>query len=430
MNNEMKLKKATYHLWTVTASKFIVNLGYQVFVFAISLYILHMTGSAMSFAINIICGILPRTVFSPVAGYFVDKYSKKKILITANIIDWFAVIGLLVVSLTHGLSLTAIYITTAIFSTCGAFSSLAFSASITQLIDENRIQRAMSLNQMSVSIAAIAGPAIGGILYGFVSMETFLIIYIVASFIDVALISTLDFNLFAKKKVESVEQKQESFWESTKAGFAYLKLHRILIVLLSAALVINFFTGGSEVGYSYILVEVLKMDSHRYGITESAFAVGMLVFSLYLAVRKEVKNPLVLSKWGIVSIGVIFLAMCVPLLTPLSTNLIFVYYFVLNFLLGSAVVIVNTPMAVMLQKTIADEYKGRIFAIMETMATALIPLGTLIFGGLYDLLPAHWVMGASGFVLIIYILIVMNNGVMQKVHPDEEHVQKSVEVES
>lgn len=425
-----KLKRATYHLWTVTASKFIVNLGYQVFVFAISLYILRMTGSAMSFAINIICGILPRTIFSPLAGHFVDKYSKKKILITANIIDWLAVIGLLVVSFLHGLALPAIYITTAIFSMCGAFSSLAFTASLTQLIDGERIQRAMSLNQMSVSIAAIAGPAIGGILYGIVSIETFLIIYIVASLIDILLISTLDFNLFAKKIDETQEQKAESFWESTKAGFAYLRLQRILIVLISSALVINFFTGGTEVGYSYILVEVLKMDSHRYGITESAFAVGMLVFSLYLAVRKEVKYPLILAKWGIVGLGGIFIAMCLPLIITFSSNFVFVYYFVLNFLLGSAVILINTPISVMMQKTIAEEYKGRIFAIMETLATALIPLGTLVYGGLYDWLPAQWVMGTSGLVLIVYILFTINKNVIKEIYHNAEQSQKPVEVRS
>ena len=429
MEKERKLKKATYHLWTVTASKFIVNLGYQVFVFAISLYILKQTGSALSFAINMICGILPRTIFSPIAGYLVDKYSKKMILITANIIDWLAVIGLLIVSLTHGLSLIAIYITTAIFSICGAFSSLAFSASITRLIDEERIQRAMSLNQMVVSIAAIAGPAIGGILYGLVSMGTFLIIYIISSFIDIALIATLDFNLFtahAEGKVE--EQKKESFLESMKAGLAYAKLHQFLLILLSSALVINFFTGSMEIGYSYTLIKVLKMDSHRYGITESAFAVGMLVFSAYLAARKEVKYPFVLAKWGIAGLGIVFIAMCLPLVTPFSDNIVFIYYFVLNFLLGSLIILINTPLSVMMQKTIADEFKGRIFAIMETMATALIPLGTLIFGGLYDLLPAQWVMGTSGLFLIVFILFAFNNKVIRKAHPDWK--QKPVEVES
>lgn len=172
------------------------------------------------------------------------------------------------------------------------------------------------------------------------------------------------------------------------------------------------------------------MDSHRYGITESAFAVGMLVFSLYLAVRKEVKYPLILAKWGIVGLGGIFIAMCLPLIITFSSNFVFVYYFVLNFLLGSAVILINTPISVMMQKTIAEEYKGRIFAIMETIATALIPLGTLVYGGLYDWLPAQWVMGTSGLVLIVYILFTINKNVIKEIYHNAEQSQKPVEVRS
>lgn len=78
MDEQMKLKKASYHLWTFVTSKFISAFGSQVYAFAISLYILQLTGSATNFAINLISNILPRTIIPPFVGYLVDNYSRKK----------------------------------------------------------------------------------------------------------------------------------------------------------------------------------------------------------------------------------------------------------------------------------------------------------------------------------------------------------------
>lgn len=78
MDEIRKLKMATYHLFTFTISKLISTFGAQVYAFAISFHILQITGSATSFAANLLCNILPRTLISPFAGYVADKYSRKK----------------------------------------------------------------------------------------------------------------------------------------------------------------------------------------------------------------------------------------------------------------------------------------------------------------------------------------------------------------
>lgn len=77
MNEAGKIKQATYHLYTFTISKLISTFGSSVYAFGISLYVLALTGSAASFAVNLICSILPRTVFAPFAGYVADNYPKK-----------------------------------------------------------------------------------------------------------------------------------------------------------------------------------------------------------------------------------------------------------------------------------------------------------------------------------------------------------------
>jgi MFS family permease len=420
MEESMKLKKATYHLWTFTISKLISTFGVSVFSFGISFYILSVTGSATSFALVLICSILPRVLVAPFAGYMADKYSKKTIIIVAQICSVLAVAGLLTVSLTLGLSLIAIYITQIILSITSLFSGVTFSSSIANLVDDARIQKAMSFNQMSMSFASIGGPAVGGLLFGLVSMQMFLVIHMVSYIIAVILESTMDFNLYSKKAAEVVEEKKETMLQNMKAGITYLKQHRVLSVIVWVALVINFFFGAFTVGYSFILVEELKVQSAHFGITEGALSIGMLVTSIYLSARKDIKFPLVVSKRGIVIMGLLMAAATLPLLVTLSYFGIVSFYFVLMFSFGVAMIFVNTPIGVMMQKQIAEEYRGRVFGLLETMAMSLMPLAMVLFGFLFDIVPAQYVLLTSSAIMLAAVLYMLRPSVMRQAHPDLE----------
>lgn len=429
MDDALKLKKATYHLYTFMISKLISSFGAQVYTFAISFYILQMTGSATSFATNLICSILPRTILAPFAGAITDRYSKKAIVIGAQIATTLTIGGLLVFTLASGLSLGAIYVTTSILSITSMFSGIAFTSSITALIDKDRIQKAMSLNQMSISFAAIGSPAIGGLLYGTVSMPVFLITYMTASTIAVILESTMNFKLFAIPKKDIVGDQKESIWQSIKLGVGYLKLQPIILTMLWIGLMVNFLFGAFEVGYSYILIEKLKMESQHFGFTQGSFSIGMLLMSIYFSIRKEVKYPLLVSKRGILALGAIIGAVSVPLLTSMTYHLMFGYYLLLMFCFGALIIVVNTPLQVMLQKTIDDEYKGRVFSIIETMSMALIPLGMVLYGFLYDKFPGQWILLLSALLLISVVSVLARPAVIRKIHPelnDETPVREEV----
>ncbi len=424
MEEILKLKKATYHLWTFTISKLISSFGAQVYTFAISFYILQLTGSAASFALNLICNILPRTLVAPIAGYIADRYSRKMIVIIAQIATTIAISGLLIVSLTSDLSLAAIYTTTVILSLTSLFSSVTFSSSITGLVDEGRIQKAMSLNQMSISFAAIGSPAVGGLLYGAVSMPVFLIIYMVASIIAVILESTMNFTLFAKRKEVVEGEEKEPMLQSMKAGFNYLMQQPILKVMIMISLLINFLFGAFQVGYSFILIDNLKIGPQHFGFTEGAFAIGMLLMSIYFSARKELKYPFLVSKWSIVTLGVLMGAVSLPLLVSMSYVMTVSFYILLMFGFGVSMIVTNTPIQVMMQKMIEDDYKGRVFSIIETCAMALMPLGTVLFGFLYDVLPAPGILLVSSLLLIVVVLILARPSVVRTAHPELKQGKK------
>ncbi|WP_363550472.1 MFS transporter [Caldifermentibacillus hisashii] len=427
MTEAQKLKRGTYHLWTFMTSKLISTFGANVYSFAISFYILQLTGSATNFALNLICSILPRTIAAPFAGYVADNFSRKRTIILAQASSVLAIAGLLTVSLMNGLSLTAIYITTCLLSLTSTFSGITFTSSISGLVDENRIQKAMSLNQMSISLASIVAPALGGVLYGAVSIPVFLIIYLIASLVALILDSTMDFQLFAKRShVPVAGQEKEKLWVSMKEGFAYLKTKPVIQTIIFIALFINFFFGSFQVGYSFVLIEKLGMKSEHFGILEGAFAVGMLLLSFYLTIRKEIKYPLITAKYGTIGLALVIGGIAVPLLVPFSYQAMFVFYLILMLAIGSFLTIINTPIGVMMQKSVDDDFKGRVISILETMAQVLMPLGTVIYGFLYDWVAAEWVLFISAGIIIGIALFMLRPSVIANAYSERKNALQRI----
>ncbi len=416
IDDHSKIKKATYHLYLFMVSKLISSFGSQVFAFIISFYILQLTGSATSFATNLICNILPRTVVAPFAGIIIDRSSRKAIVIISQIATTITVGLLLTITLTSGLSLLSIYVTTCILSLTSMFSGIAFSSSITGLIDKDRIQKAMSLNQMSISFSAIASPAIGGLLYGTVSIIIFLVFFIATSSIAVILESTMNFKLFSNQSNIVEAKRKESIGKSIVSALNYLKIKPIVQTMMLIGLLVNFLFGAFEVGYSYILIEKMEMSSVYFGFTKGAFSIGMLLISIYFSIRKEVNFPLLVTKRGILAMGTMMVFVALPLLITFPDTLVFIYYSIVMFFLGSIIMIINTPLQVMLQKNIDDEFKGRVFSIIETTTMSLIPLGMVLYGFLYDIFPGQWILLLSAGLLIAVILIIARPAVLRQVH--------------
>ncbi len=418
MNEAGKIKQATYHLYTFTISKLISTFGSSVYAFGISLYVLALTGSAASFAVNLICSILPRTLLAPFAGYVADNYPKKAVVLLSQAASVISVGGLLLYSLSNGLSLAAIYTATALISVSSMFTSVAFSSSIANLIDPDRIQKAMGYNQSALAIATIGGPVIGGMLFGFVSMNIFLLIQVIAYGLAAMLEATMNFRLYTKRIETEETEDKKGVWQGMKEGAAYLRKNRVITVIVTTAVGLNFFFSALMIGLPFIAVQQLNVQATHFGFIEAMIALGMLLASIYFSVRKEVKFPLQFSKRAIIVMSLLLAAVSLPLVAGLSYwgNVIYLLVLMLGF--GISNVFVNTPIGVMMQKDVDEEYRGRVFGILESMAMAMMPLGYLLFGLLYDLVPVEYVLWACSLCLLVLTTYSMRASIIREAYPE------------
>lgn len=419
MTHEEMSKYSNRNLWTFTISKIIATFGSSVYSFGISLYLLQLTGSSLNFSLNLFFGILPTILLSPFAGYLADRISRKKLVVSSQLLA-IATVTLLFLLLQDGpVAPGYFYLSSSLLSISSMFISITINASIGNLVETASIQKAVSYNQSASSLSAIGGPVIGGMLYSFFSIQVFLIILIVASVIALMLDASLNFSLF-KKHDDITDQngKAESFWSSFVSGFKYANGKRLIMKILTIAVWINFFAAALQVGMPYIVVQELEMSSQTLGFVEAMLAAGMLIMALSFSRFKKTTAKFI--PFGLISLGVMLAIFVTPVLLPLPPVLQFIILATSTFMVGASLIFINNPIGVLMQTEIDDAYKGRVFSIMQAGATAMAPFGIIVYGVLFDYISPAIIMICSGGIIVLISLMMGRNIVESTVEELEE----------
>ena len=95
------------------------------------------------------------------------------------------------------------------------------------------------------------------------------------------------------------------------------------------------------------------------------------------------------------------------------------------FIFGVTNVMTNMPIGVLFQKSIDDEYKGRVFSILETISMSLMPLATIIYGFLFDVLPAELLFIVSGLCLIVATLYTLRPSIINIAMADQQNADEA-----
>ncbi|MHB8129637.1 MAG: MFS transporter, partial [Mobilitalea sp.] len=122
-----------------SAGKLVSLLGTYLYSFALSLYILKVTGSGTSFAFSILIGTLPRILLSPVAGSLTDRINKKKMIVVLDFLSGAVVLTLLVSCILYGIKVPFIYLSTFILAVISTFFNTCFSAAIPRLVSDRKL---------------------------------------------------------------------------------------------------------------------------------------------------------------------------------------------------------------------------------------------------------------------------------------------------
>ncbi|AIQ53716.1 MFS transporter [Paenibacillus sp. FSL R7-0331] len=393
------------------------------FTFVVGLYILKLTGSGSSFAVTMVCGMLPRIVLAPFAGVMADRMNRRRLLIYS---DLAAVAGLLLAYLAvslNGVTLTPVYVTLVLLSVCSTFYGIAVSASLLQLVEPGSLQRASSLNQTAGSIGNLLAPVLGGMLYAIVPLKLFLLLNAAGFAVSTLMSIGLKFNPAAnpadiaernkpRPGISAAQTRHPVFAEfrgSLAGGISYVYQNPVIRSVLVIVFWVNFFVVALNVVLPYAVVQNLSLSSGQYGTINAMLAAGMLVMSMLLTVRRQSSSPTGSLIRGLFMLGLLFLGLAVPLILDLSRTGAFIYLMSMLFMVGCTVMNINIPVQVYLQQSVEPAYLGRVFAVVETASGAIAPAGMILYGALVDRVPSYLLLAASGMSILLVTVLGSRN---------------------
>jgi MFS family permease len=146
------------------AAQSISSLGDRLVPVALAFAVLNLTGSVTSLGVVLAAQTVPLVAFVLVGGVWADRFSRRRVMVISDLVRASAQAASAALLLTGSARLWELVVLQAVYGTARAFFDPAALAVIPQTVNGDQLQRANTLIALSQNIAAVAGPAVAGVI--------------------------------------------------------------------------------------------------------------------------------------------------------------------------------------------------------------------------------------------------------------------------
>lgn len=384
MRSLLSKNHSVFFLWT---GQGISSIGSIVYSMALSWYVINETKSPFVMGTVLLVGLLPRIVFSIISGVFGDRISKKKFILSIDLLRFIITFVWGVSLFYHSFNIVEVYIYTFVLSLIDAVFNPIYNAILPEVANTDNLSRLVSINQMVFKIASILAPTFAGIAIIKLQFNQFIILNSITFLI--AALFTLPIKY--ENKNQTIQKKASPF-DHLKSGLKYFWGNKIIfwsVVLIS-------FANIAVVSYNVNLVNMIQNDlnlsANVYGVVLTFYSAGSFLINLLLSVYKIKKFR-----------GYIYLtSLCVAGL--LYTTVFFVktpfLLYIIFFLVGSSFTITSYISTLILYELSLEEYRSRVLGI-ASISTFLSPVGFLVWGIVGDVMKSSSAIGLAGCIIML-----------------------------
>lgn len=369
-------------------------LGNWIYLIALNLSILELTGSAAAVAGLYIIRPIAVLLTNTWAGSVIDRVNKRYLMIAIDLIR-----GVLVFCIPFIGSLWIIYTILLMINIVGSFFGPSSSVYITKLIPRDNRKRFNSIMSMTNSGAFLLGPAIAGILIMHVGTELCIIINAVTFLVCAFFIYLLP-NVDEKSNNPQLYIHWKMImkdWIIVKNFVLKARNFIIIYLLFQLALLIGFSLDSQEVTF---IKQNIKLSDRDYGIIVSITGIGSLTGAAVAAIlAKKLQLKLYLGVGMLLtSVGYVGFYSSYNFLTA---TLAFIF-------LGFFMAFANAGYATFFQNNVPIEIMGR-FSSIADMFQGVVQIGLTLLLGLF----AEWftlqlvclIFSIVGTVLAVILLL-------------------------
>jgi len=326
-----------------------------------------LTGSAFLLGVVSFSGQIPILVLGPMAGVWVDRLNRHRVLVVTQVLSMLQSFGLAALALTGLITVHAIILLNLFQGAVNAFDMPARQSFVIEMVEQREdLSNAIALNSSLVNAARLIGPSVAGLVIAAVG-EGYC--FLIDGFSYMAVIASL---LAMSVTPRATARAQQSVLSEMREGWAYVRGFRpIWSILLLLALV-------SLVGMPYTTLmpifagAILHGGAHTLGFLMAASGVGALIGAVRLAARKSVLGLGRVIPITAASFGAGLIAFAASRQVWLSLLLLVVTGF--SFMQQMAAS--NT----ILQTIVEDKKRGRVMSFYSIAFQGMAPFGSLIAG--------------------------------------------------
>jgi len=365
-------------------AQLISTIGDSFTMIAAGILIYQKTGSAMSVGLMLMATSLPTLLIGMIAGVFVDRLDRKKIMIVADISR-----GVLVLLIPFLIQYNVVWMYVIVFliSSISTFFLPAYDSIVPELASDEELTAANSMIAISSFGSTAVGFAASGMLAAY-SLDLAFYIDAATFFISALLMVGIK---IAPLKVEE-RTSVAVVVKNLQGGLRYMFGSQVLRSLVTISVVYAFVVGLGNTLLLPFSTDALGATTFEYGLQEGLTSIGFVVGSLVMAKFADRLREGLWIMIGLLGMGVCYLTYSFSTSIPFAIVVI------------TFSGLMNSPYAVarrtLLQRNTEREMRGRVFGASMTIGNVMMLLG-MAAAGLADFYGPRLMMQVTGVVNLL-----------------------------
>jgi len=347
--------------------------------------VLQLTHSGTALGTNIALYFLPVLLLGAYGGVLADRFDKRKILLVTQAA--YAVVAFTLWSLvaTDVAQLWMVYVLSLASGLVTAFDNPSRQSFYVEMVGEEQVRNAVSLNSAAFTGSRVIGPAIAGVLIATVGIAT---CFLVDAFSYIAVLTAL---LMMRPSELHRQEKSTRDRGHLVAGLKYVWRTDDLRRPLLAMAVVFTFAFNFAVFVPLLAERTFHGDAGTFGMLSALAGVGSFLGAITMASRIAAPKLRDLAWWAVACGVSLALAGAAPVLWLAALAMIPMGFTIMAFMITG-----NT----MLQLTSVPQARGRVMALYGIVFLGSTPIGAPIAGVVGEHLGAQTGLWLSGLVAV------------------------------
>ncbi|MGF6807408.1 MFS family permease [Paraburkholderia sp. Clong3] len=358
-------------------TRILSSLSFQMLAVAMGWHVYALTHSAFALGLVGLAQFLPMFLLTLVVGHVADRYDRRRIAAVCQSLESVAALLFAIGTFGGWISAPVIYVLAACVGASRAFESPAVGSLLPAVVPRGYLPKATAWATSANQTAQIAGPALGGLLYGIGPGAAYL-----ACTLTFAAAAASVWSIPLQMKPAS---RAPVTLESIFSGIAFIRREPVILGALSLDLFAVLF-GGATALLPIFARDVLHAGPLGLGLLRSGTAIGALAGTIWLAHFPLRNRPGAAMFGGVIAFGI------ATIVFGLSHQFL-VSLFALMVLGASDTISVVVRLSLVQLRT-PDEMLGRVSAVNSLFIGTSNQLGEFESG-----LTAGW-WGAQPAVLV------------------------------